>query len=92
MTTIIVELYDALREAGVSDDKARAAARAVIGLEHAATKADIAELRQATRADLAELEARLMRAMWVQAGVIIAAVVLVSIAAGLLLAWHDITD
>lgn len=57
MTTIIAELYDALREAGVRDETARAAAQAVIGLEHAATKADITELRQATRADTTELRA-----------------------------------
>ena len=41
MTTIIAEVYDALREAGVADETAKAAARAVIGLEHAATKSDI---------------------------------------------------
>jgi hypothetical protein len=44
MTTIIAELYDALRQAGVADETAKAA-RAVIGLEHAAAKSDITDLR-----------------------------------------------
>jgi hypothetical protein len=65
MTTMITELYDAFREAGVSDDKAKAAA-AVIGLEHAATKTD-----------LAELIVELIRTLWLQAGVIIGALSLV---------------
>jgi hypothetical protein len=77
MTTMISEVYDAFREAGVSDEKAKAAAAAVIGLQHAATKTDVAELRQATRADIAELKAELIRTMWLQAGVIIGALSLV---------------
>ena len=62
MSTIIAELYDALREAGVSDEKAKAAAAAVIGGEteqRLATKADLAHLEAVTRADLAQLEGRL---------------------------------
>jgi hypothetical protein len=57
-----MELYDALRKAGVDDETARAAARAVIGVEdraHLATRADLADLKLATRADLAELRADL---------------------------------
>jgi hypothetical protein len=60
MSTIIVELYDALREAGVSDEKAKAAAAAVISTEtedRLATKADLGALRLATKTDLAQLEA-----------------------------------
>jgi hypothetical protein len=70
MTTIIAELYDALREAGVADETAKAAARAVIGLEHAATKSDISDLRAdlktamaATQADIAASKADLKTAV-----------------------------
>lgn len=73
MTLIVQELRDALVSAGAPEDKANAAAKAVIGLENAATKADLAELRFSTKADLAELKAELIKAMWVQAGVIIGA-------------------
>jgi hypothetical protein len=58
MSTVIAELYDALREAGASDDKARAAAAAVIGAEaedRLATKADIVLLRSEFKADNALL-------------------------------------
>jgi hypothetical protein len=47
MSAMVVELYDALRKAGVDDELARAAARAVLGVEgreHLATKADLATL------------------------------------------------
>jgi len=58
LSTIVAELYDALRKAGVDEQLARDAARAVLGAEaraELATKADVAELRLATKADLAEL-------------------------------------
>ena len=58
MSTVIAELYDALREAGASDDKARAAAAAVIGAEaeeRLATKADISLLRSEFKADMSSL-------------------------------------
>jgi hypothetical protein len=45
-STIVAELYDALRAAGVDDDKARAAAGAV------ASKTNIDQLRRATRAEI----------------------------------------
>jgi hypothetical protein len=73
VTTIIAEIYDAFVAAGVADDKAKAAAKAVLPVEQTATKADIGELRQAVRADLAELKSELIRAMWIQAGVVIGA-------------------
>ena len=60
MSIVVAELYDALRAAGVDDDKARAAAAAVVGAETReglATKTDVSELRR----DMAELEARLIR-------------------------------
>jgi hypothetical protein len=34
MSTILVEVYDALKEAGASDEKARAAAASLTGREH----------------------------------------------------------
>ncbi len=44
MSTMISEVYDAFRAAGVPDDKARAAAEA-LSSENLATKADINELK-----------------------------------------------
>lgn len=74
MSTILVEVYDALREAGASEEKARAAARAIaehdarVGRIEAqtpqlATKSDLEALRLATKADLAELKADLLKWM-----------------------------
>lgn len=62
MTTMISELYVALKAAGIDDEIARAAARSVIAIEdkeHLATKADIAELKT----NLAELKADLTKTM-----------------------------
>lgn len=53
-----------LKKAGVDEDTARAAAKAVIGAEEKeqlATKADVHELRLATQADLALLKAELIQ-------------------------------
>ena len=64
MSQIIIELYDALKAAGVDEDKAKAASAAVVGAESRsdlATKADINELRLATKADLANLKAELIK-------------------------------
>jgi hypothetical protein len=64
MSTIVAELCDALRAAGVPDDKAMAAAAAVFGTETRealATKADLNELRIELRAAMAQLEATLIR-------------------------------
>ncbi len=71
MTIIVKELRDALVEAGATYEKADAAAAAVVAIEHAATKQDITSLKS----DIAELKAEIYRAMWVQTGVIIGAVV-----------------
>lgn len=60
MATINLELFDALKKAGVDEETARAAAKAVLGLEakeQLATKADLAELRT----DMAELKADLIK-------------------------------
>ena len=69
MTPHLQELRDALVEAGASENKANAAAKAVTAAETAATEDDL-------RAAIAELKAELIRAMWVQAGVIIGALTL----------------
>jgi 3-polyprenyl-4-hydroxybenzoate decarboxylase len=55
MTTLVVEIYEALKKAGVEEELARSAAKAVISAEEKeklATKADL-------RAELAELKASL---------------------------------
>ena len=53
MTTINLELLDALKKAGVDDDTARAAAKAFLRVE--------AKDQLATKADLAELKAELIK-------------------------------
>jgi hypothetical protein len=53
----VIELYDALKATGLDDQVARAAARAVIGIECNATLA--------SKADLHELEARMLK--WIAA-------------------------
>ena len=59
MTTMITEVYDAFKAAGVPDDTVKAAAKAVLPAEQAATKTD-----------LIELKIELIRTMWLQAGII----------------------
>ncbi len=64
MTTIVVEIYDALRQAGVDEDGARAAARAVLSAEEKeqlATKADVEGLRLAVKADILVVKADVAR-------------------------------
>lgn len=66
MTTMITELYEALKQAGADDDTAKRAAQAVIAVEavsELATKAGLAELKAATKAELAELKADLIKWM-----------------------------
>lgn len=65
MTTAVTELYDALRKAGVDEESAMKAARAVSSsdLSHLATKADL-------KAGLAELETVIIK--W-NTGTVIAA-------------------
>lgn len=55
MTTINLELLDVLKKAGVDDETARAAAKAVLGVE--------AKEQLSTKADLAELKADLIKWM-----------------------------
>ena len=61
---MVVELYSALRQAGVDEQTAEAAARAVWQPEQPATKSDLADLRTeiahlrtATQTDIASLRA-----------------------------------
>ncbi|MDD9863917.1 MAG: hypothetical protein OXU54_05015 [Gammaproteobacteria bacterium] len=86
MTQANIELLDALRDAGASDDKARAAAQSVAVVNDMATKADIFGVREelsAVREDIsavrAEMAAREARLTWRMAGgiaVILAAMAL----------------
>ena len=64
MGVMVSEIYDAFIDAGVEEAKARAAVAAVPIGEHLATKQDIARL-----------ESRLYRALWIQAGGIVGALV-----------------
>jgi hypothetical protein len=60
MSTMLKEVYDALKEAGASEEKASAAAVAVaayhLDRERLATKEDITGLGKATKEDIAGLE------------------------------------
>lgn len=57
MSLIVAEIYDALIEAGTSDEKAKAAAGAIPLAERLATKEDLDALKAATKKDLDALEA-----------------------------------
>jgi hypothetical protein len=64
MTTIVSELYTALRKAGVDEETARAAAKAVIAVEDKetlATKSDIRELRAELKTAIAEAKAEIIK-------------------------------
>ena len=64
MTTLVVEIYEALRKAGIEEDLARSAARAVIGAEEKeklATKADLAELKAELKVDIANVRTEIER-------------------------------
>ena len=68
MTTLNIELLDALKKAGVDDETDRAAAKAVLGIEakeQLATKADLAEFK-------AEIQAMLNRQLQVMMGMMVA--------------------
>lgn len=51
MTTVVFELFEALKKAGVDEETARKAAQAVVGAEE--------KEQLATKADLAAIEARI---------------------------------
>ncbi len=56
MSLIVSEVYDALIEAGVTKEKARAAAEVIPHFELLATKEDVARLEHSTKEDIARLE------------------------------------
>ena len=54
MSMMIAEIYEALVEAGTSEEKAKAAAGVVPVIDSLATKTDMQELRSVLKADLLE--------------------------------------
>ena len=54
MSMMIAEIYEALVEAGTSEEKAKAAAGVVPVIDSLATKTDMQELRSVLKADLQE--------------------------------------
>lgn len=71
MSIMVTEIYDALIEAGASEQKARAAAQSVPFTEQLATKQDIAVLKT----DIAELRAEMHKTALVTTGVTVGLVV-----------------
>jgi hypothetical protein len=65
MSTMLKEVYDALKEAGASEEKASAAAVAVAAYSldrgNLATKEDIARLERATKEDIGRLKEAIAR-------------------------------
>ena len=74
MSIMVTEIYDALIEAGASEQKARAAAQSVPLTEHLATKQDIVVLKT----DIAELRAEMHKTALVTTGLIVGLVVTLS--------------
>jgi len=61
---MVIELYEALKKAGVEEDRARSAAGAVIGAsgqEKLATKADLAELKSELKSDIGSVRTEIER-------------------------------
>ena len=56
MSMMIAEIYEALVEAGASEEKAKAAAGVVPVMESLATKTDLQELRSEMKAELKVLK------------------------------------
>lgn len=71
MSIMVTEIYDALIEAGASEQKARAAAQSVPLTEQLATKQDIAVLKT----DIAELRTEMHKTALVTTGVTVGLVV-----------------
>ncbi len=71
MSYIVSEVYDAFRELGLSEEKAKAAAAAIPGQQHVASKADIADLK----ADIARDFQTLYRHLWLMGVGVVAAIV-----------------
>lgn len=71
MSIMVTEIYDALIEAGASEQKARAAAQPVPLAEQLATKQDIVVLKT----DIAELRAEMHKTALVTTGLTVGLVV-----------------
>lgn len=71
MGIMVSEVYEALVEAGASENKAKAAAEAIPVIEQLATKQDVADLK----ANIANLKAEVFRALWIQGAGIVALIV-----------------
>ena len=74
MSAIVKEVYDAFRSAGVSDEQATAAARAIPFADDLATKADIDALRAELRGEMKELELRMTVKLFSGLGMAVACV------------------
>jgi DNA anti-recombination protein RmuC len=59
MSIMVTEVYQALVDAGASEEKARAAAEAIPDMSDLAEKNDVAELRSELKQDIADLRAEL---------------------------------
>lgn len=70
MSAIVKEVYDAFRSAGVPDEQATAAARAIPELDDLARKADI----DALRAEIEVLELRMTVRLFGGLGVVVATI------------------
>ena len=71
MGIMVSEVYEALVEAGASENKAKAAAEAIPVIEQLATKQDVADLK----ANISNLKAEVFRALWIQGAGIVALIV-----------------
>ena len=71
MGIMVSEVYEALVEAGASENKAKAAAEVIPVIEQLATKQDVADLK----ANIANLKAEVFRALWIQGAGIVALIV-----------------
>ena len=56
MSTMIAEVYDAFMEAGASEEKAKAAARAIPVIENLASKSDLHDVRSEIRDVRSEIQ------------------------------------
>jgi uncharacterized coiled-coil DUF342 family protein len=59
MSIMVTEVYQALVDAGASEEKARAAAEAIPDMSDLAEKNDVAELRSELKQDIADLRSEL---------------------------------
>jgi len=77
MSMMHVQLYDALINAGASEEHARAAAASIVGPDQVATKADLTELRSDLSSAMHRMEIRLIG--WVLSAVVLATAILIAV-------------